>query len=220
MVTICPTVLAKDPHEFREQMERIAPFAERIQIDLTDGHFASHKTLGLEHVWWPVGIQADLHLMYKNPLQHIEAILKLEPHLVIIHAEADGDFYELANALKAADIKVGVALLPETPVRLLAEVMTHIDHILIFSGSLGHFGGRADLSLLGKISEAKALKSDIEVGWDGGVNEHNIKTLVHNGVDVLNVGGFIQNSERPQEAYATLKKIASEAKIHETETGA
>ncbi len=53
MAVICPTVTAYDPHEYREQMERVEPFAKRIHIDLMDGHFAPTKSPGLKHVWWP-----------------------------------------------------------------------------------------------------------------------------------------------------------------------
>src|SRR3990167_8997676 len=198
MAVICPAVLAKDPHEYRSQMERIAPFAERIQIDLTDGQFASIQTVMLEQVWWPDGVVADMHLMYKQPANFISEVIKLKPHLAIVHAEANGDFDKISRDLRATNIKAGVALLPDTPVSLLEGSEHLIDHVLIFSGDLGHFGGRANLSLLGKVAEVKALNPNIEVGWDGGINTENIKTLVHNGVDVLNVGGFIQNSERPQ----------------------
>jgi len=215
---ISPAVLASDPHSYREQMERVAPFAKRVQIDLTDGVFATTKTVDIHTVWWPVGVQADLHLMYKEPASILQDIIALKPHLVIVHAEADGDYDDIAKQLNAHDIKAGVALLPDTSVSLLKQSIHLIDHILIFSGHLGHFGGKADLSLLGKVSEAKALKQDVEIGWDGGINVENAKTLINNGVDVLNVGGFIQKAERPQEAYATLEKIAEEANPDESKT--
>ena len=204
MATICPAVLAGDPHEFREQMERIAPFSRRVQIDLTDGLFALNKTVALDKIWWPHGVKADLHLMYKRPDLFIDKILELEPALVIIHAEAEGDFTPFAAKLHNAGIKVGVALLPDTGPELIESALEDIDHVLIFSGSLGHFGGQADLELLKKVKRLKTLKPELEIGWDGGINADNAKELAEGGVDVLNVGGFIQKADDPEAAYAKL----------------
>ncbi len=207
MAVICPTVLAEEAHAYREQMERIQGFAKRIQVDLTDGVFAPSKTIGLDEVWWPEGVLADLHLMYDNPLEHIETIIRLKPNLVIVHAEAEGDFVALSEALRAAGIRVGVALLAPTGTDEIKEALSLIDHVLIFSGTLGYFGGKADMTLTGKASELKSLKPELEIGWDGGINDQNAKLLMRAGVDVLNVGGFIQRAEDPESAYAKLEAI-------------
>jgi len=208
MPTICPTVLAQDSHDFRTQMERIAPFARRIQIDLADGNFAPNKTIGMKHVWLPPDIITDLHVMYQEPAKYLKDFIKLQPHMVIVHAEASGDFEVLAIALHSAGIKIGVALLPETPVDSLQTSIDYVDHVLIFGGTLGHFGGHADLSLLDKVAKLKSLRPELEVGWDGGVNDLNIARLAAGGVDVINVGGFIQHAVDPAHAYVILKSLA------------
>ena len=38
-----------------------------------------------------------------------------------------------------------MALLPTTPVSAITPALHMIDHVLIFSGDLGHYGGQADL---------------------------------------------------------------------------
>jgi ribulose-phosphate 3-epimerase len=207
VATICPTVLAGEPHEFREQMERIAGFGNRVQIDLTDGLFTFTKTVPLEQVWWPHGLKADLHLMYKRPDLYLKQLLDLEPSMVIIHAEAEGKFEPFAEALHEAGIRVGVALLQDTKPELIEPALEMIDHVLIFSGDLGRFGGAAQLKLLGKILKLKHWKPELEIGWDGGINDKNAKQLAKGGVDVLNVGGFIQNAKDPEAAYRALKKL-------------
>lgn len=205
MPIICPTVLAEDSHAFRSQMERIEPFAKRLQIDLTDGSMTPGKTVALEHVWWPKTAQADLHLMYKHPVLQLKHLVDLKPHLVIVHAEAEGNFLNLAKVLHKYDVKVGVAVLPATDLETIKPALNFIDHLLIFSGSLGSFGGQADLDLLAKVRLAKKWKPQLEIGWDGGVNDGNIKALADGGVEVLNVGGFIQKAADPLAAYAKLK---------------
>jgi pentose-5-phosphate-3-epimerase len=77
--------------------------------------------------------------------------------------------------------------------------------VLIFSGNLGHFGGHANLKLLDKVTKLKELKPTLEIGWDGGVSDHNAKQLADGGVDVLNAGGYLHGHD-PAKAYATLKK--------------
>jgi len=206
MAEIAPAILAANTHQYREQIERVAPFATRLHIDLTDGVFAKTTTPGIKQIWWPHTTVVDFHVMYKKPERIMDEIISLHPNLVILHAESDGNFVELAKRLKAKGIKAGVSLLPETEVFNIGPALEHIDHILIFSGSLGKFGGKADLGLLRKVSQIRDLHQHIEVGWDGGVNANNAKKLVEGGINVLNVGGFIQRAEDPRASYDKLKK--------------
>lgn len=207
MAIIAPAVLAEEPHAFREQMERIQPFAERIQIDLTDGDFVQSRTIELEQVWWPYSVLADLHLMYRRPMEYLHQVIKLRPHMVIVHAEAEVHHMYLAAELHKADIKAGLCILQDTPVDNVKQIMHSFDHLLIFSGSLGQFGGEASLGLLDKVSEVRNYYPDIEIGWDGGINDQNAKPLATGGVDVLDVGGFIQHSENPSAAYQALVSL-------------
>ena len=203
MSIICPTVLAQNEADFATQFERIEPFARRVQIDLGDGDFTS-ATLPLEKVWWPKGIVADIHLMYKRPLEHIETLVSLAPSLVIVHAEAEGDLVGMLQHLQTCGISPGVALLQDTPVSQVEQLLAVADHALIFSGSLGSFGGVADLALLEKVEQIRTIRPDIEIGWDGGANDENAVRLVMGGIDVINVGGAIQRADDPQAAYDTL----------------
>lgn len=211
MAVVCPAILAENPHIYREQMERVAPFAKRVQIDLTDGDFASTHTIGFDEVWWPAAVLADLHLMYRQPMDYIDQIINLKPHLVIVHAEADVHHMHFAALLHKADIKAGLCVLPDTPIVNVEQILHSFDHLLIFSGNLGQYGGKADLSLLAKGHEAKGQHTEVEIGWDGGVNAEIASALIEGGVDVLNTGGFIQNAEDPEAAYATLKQIVEAA---------
>lgn len=205
MAVIAPCILASTSAQYAEQIKRVEPFARRIHIDFMDGKLAPGQSIELADATWPKSVKADLHLMYQNPTRHMRAIVKLRPHLVIVHAEADGDFVTFAQILRKLKIKVGVALLPETPASAIKDALQYIDHVMIFSGTLGKFGGSAELDLLVKAQALKHLKPSLEIGWDGGVNDHNIHLLAAGGIDVLNAGGFIQKAADPASAYATLK---------------
>lgn len=205
--TICPTVTATTLDEYRKQMARVVSFATRLHIDLADGKFTPRPLISLQDIAWPANATVDLHIMYQQPFEHLELIKLLHPQMAIVHAEADGDFISFANDLRAHGIEAGVALLPETPANVLNGAMEYVDHVLIFSGHLSQFGGTADLSLLDKVREIRQMKPTVEIGWDGGVSEHNARQLAEAGVDVLNVGGHIHQAPNPVEAYATLKTL-------------
>lgn len=212
MAIICPAVLALEPHEYRAQMELVAQFAQRVHIDFMDGTLTDNHSLSLEQAWWPHSLTADLHLMYHKPADYLETIIKIAPQLVIIHAEASGDFTMFAARLHEVNIKVGVALLPQTPVSVIAAAMSFIDHVLIFAGELGHFGGQPSIDEhLDKIDELQYKHPHVEIGWDGGVSDKNATQLSGLGIDVLNVGGYIQQADNPTNAYATLKLLMEQS---------
>lgn len=204
MTTICPTVTTDNPDTYARQVELTLSYAHRIHIDVADGIFTPNRLLDIENVWWPAGVRADLHVMYKQPFDHLPALLALRPQLIIVHAEAEGDFLAFASECHKHGVEVGVALLEETPVEAIAPALPVIDHVLIFSGHLGHFGGHADMSLLGKAQKLRQLKPQLEIGWDGGVNDQNARALALGGIDVLNAGGYLHGALAPKTAYLKL----------------
>jgi len=212
MAIICPTVTAYDEVSYNYQLNNVEMFIERVHLDFMDGQMTPKKSPYLKQAWWPKGLVADIHLMYARPLEYVDTIIDLKPDLLIVHAEASGNFMQLAERMKKAGIKVGVALLAKTNVSEIEPVLNIIDHVLIFSGDLGSFGGHADLSLLTKVQQLKSSRANLEIGWDGGINEHNVKQLAEAGVGVLNVGGAIQRSDNPGLAYARLKAMVEEDK--------
>lgn len=205
MPVICPTVTASNPHSYREQMARIEPFAPRVHIDFGDGDFAE-KMVSIAQAYWPDGMTADFHVMYKHPYAHMETLVSLKPNMVVIHAEAEDDILAMVLELQAAGIKAGVALLKDTKAADHADTIAHADHVLLFAGDLGHQGGVADMSVLNKIADVRAINPTIELGWDGGISAENAPLLVEGGIEVLNVGGYIQHADDPKEAYETLAK--------------
>ncbi|MDR1197142.1 MAG: hypothetical protein LBL08_02625 [Candidatus Nomurabacteria bacterium] len=207
MSIICPTILAHTPAEFEAQIARLSPFAERVQIDLTDGDFAAPATLNLNQLYWPEGWAVDLHLMFRAPTQWTEALVALHPHLVIIHAEAEGDLPALVQHLQKFGIKTGVALLPDTSVDGARNLIKLCDHTLLFGGNLGAMGGTASLLGLAKLDKVLEINPKAEIGWDGGANLDNVAEIAAAGVDVINVGSAIAKAENPAEMYEKLTRL-------------
>lgn len=212
MADICPTVTAFSLGEYAHQLERIA-FAKRVHIDLMDGQFAPSKSPGLDEIRLPHHHIVDIHLMYQEPMNALKQLIHLKPHMVVIHNEAYVHHMHFVAELHKHDIKAGLAILQDTPIDHAYQIMHSFDHVLVFSGHLGYHGGQADLGLLDKVAKIRAHHPDAEIGWDGGISADNVRALVDAGVDVLNVGGFIQNSSDPKAAYATLLEAVRD---HET----
>lgn len=204
MPVICPTVTASNPHNYREQMARIEPFASRVHIDFGDGEF-TEKMVNIAQAYWPDHLTADFHVMYKHPYAQMETIVSLKPNMVIVHAEAEDNILAMVLELQAVGIKAGVALLKDTKPEDHVDVISHADHVLIFGGDLGHQGGTADLTLLQKAADIRAINPTVELGWDGGISAENTPTLVEAGIEVLNVGGFIQHADDPKAAYDSIR---------------
>lgn len=203
-VSIVPTILTDNKQDYRAQVERINVFTRRVQIDVTDGVFAPTQTLDITNVWWPKNWEADLHLMAAYPSQHIDTILKLNPALCILHAEASEDLLPTFQTLKDAGIKTGLALLPSTFPGSVKPYIDLVDHVLIFAGQLGVQGSPADMMQMEKIPLVRNMKPELEIGWDGGANMTNVRAIAHADVDVINVGSAISTAENPAAAFEEL----------------
>lgn len=208
MAVITPTITTDDSHVYRDELERIAQFSDGVHIDFADGVLAPTSLLPLDRAWRSDDIITHIHVMYQNPLECIDDIAALEADLVVLHAEAE-NLKEALESLNELGVRTGVALLPETSVADLQELEIDelFDHVLIFGGHLGYQGGEADLSQLHKVRELKIAYPDIEIGWDGGINDQNVVALKDSGIEILNVGGFIKNAENPKRAYETLSAL-------------
>ncbi len=213
MAWICPTVTVVNRDEFESQLKQAKSLSNRVHLDVSDGTFAPRKLLSFARMHWPRKILADIHVMSTHPHAEVAIALEKKPNLLVIHAESQIDFFDTAKKLSSNGIKAGIAIMPETDVSVVKQYIHAYDHALIFSGNLGYQGGSiADKTLLGKIIQLKLLNPRLEIGWDGGVKDSNVFELVSHGVDVVNVGGFIQHSKSPKKAYAKLELALTEPK--------
>lgn len=204
MSVIAPAILAETPDDYKVLVERIHPFAKRAHIDLCDGEFAPTFTVGAAQIWWPQEWMVDIHAMVARPSEHLETLISLKPHLIIFHVEVSEDIVPILQHVKQFGIKAGVALLRPTVPSTVSAAIQAADHVMIFSGELGRYGGTASLMQLEKVRLIRNIHQDVEIGWDGGVNVENAYSLSQGGVDVLNVGGTLANAEDPQVPYSAM----------------
>ena len=201
---IAPTVLAETTDQFKQAMEKIHQLANRVHIDISDGEFAPTFTINASEAWWPQGWHADIHAMVARPSEYADQLIALKADLIIFHAEVQEDLLPTLQKVKSAGVKAGIALQRSTVPSTVAQYIEAVDHVMIFSGELGRYGGTASLMQLEKVRLVRAIKPDVEIGWDGGVNLENAFSLAQGGVDVLNVGGTIARSADPGATYNAL----------------
>lgn len=203
MSIVVPAITEQSVEDVNAEWLRMQPFASRVHLDLMDGQFAPGEPIPLDSLSWSEGWEVDMHLMYKEPMEQLEAITSLnpKPSLVVFHAEAEGDLLAFAKGLQDAGIKAGVALMRSTVPSDKTELIQAADHVLIFSGDLGKHGGKANMLQLEKVRLIHAIKEEVEIGWDGGANVDNSYTLALGGIDVINVGHALADVDDPAEVY-------------------
>lgn len=206
MSEIAPSVTAETPEDYKANIERIQAFARRVHIDTSDGEFAPNFLVPAGQLWWPQGWEVDIHAMVARPSEHAAALIALKPNTIIFHAEASEDVLPTLQQIKQSGIRAGVALLKTTVPATVAPLIQAADHVMIFSGDLGHYGGTASMMQLEKIRLIKKINPKVEIGWDGGVSLENAYTLTQGGVDVLNVGGALAQSDNPAATFETLTR--------------
>lgn len=206
MSEIAPCITVETTDEYKAMVDRIHPFAKRVHIDTSDGQFAPAFLLSAAQLWWPKEWVVDIHAMVAKPSEHIPALIAQKPNLIIFHVESGEDPLPLISQIKQAGIKAGIALMRPTVPSTVAEAIKAADHVMIFSGDLGKYGGTASLMQLEKIRLIKAINPNVEIGWDGGVSVENAYTLTQGGVNVLNTGGAIAKADDPPAAFEALTR--------------
>ena len=110
MSVLAPTILADNPSSYKQQVERVTGFAERVHIDLTDGEFAPTFTIGVNDLWAPEGWTVDVHVMAHDLNQYVPKLIALRPNMIIVHAESRGDVAASMKTIQQAGIRAGLAL--------------------------------------------------------------------------------------------------------------
>src|SRR5215831_7781876 len=169
---IVPSILSADFTRLGEQVrEAEEAGAQRIQVDVMDGHFVPNITMGpliVEAVRRSTSLPVEAHLMISNPEQYIEEFAKAGADFIIVHQEASPHLHRLIQQIKAAGKMAGIALTPSTPVILLEDILSLLDMALIMTVNPG-FGGQQfipetlpKIKKLREMIEQRELLCDIE----------------------------------------------------------
>lgn len=212
---IAPSLLAADFANLQKECEMINNSeADWFHLDIMDGMFVPNISFGMpviqainKHTLKPL----DVHLMIENPDRYIKDFKKVGANILTVHYEACTHLHRTLQAIKAEDMKTGVALNPHTSVELLEPVLKEVDLVCLMSVNPG-FGGQSfiegtyrKIERLKEIITIKKLDTKIEI--DGGVTAANANQLLEAGADVLVAGSFVFKSENPTQTIQALKEI-------------
>jgi len=208
MASVAPTINATTPEDYARRIDNVKAFVTRLHIEVGYGVFTDVKTIGLSQVYDIDGVPFDLHLMMTHPESQLEDIISLQPQLVIVHYEAQFDRDSFFKELRSMDIKVGIAINTETTVEQVKDILPTIDHLVVFTGRLGHNAGEFRGDCLEKIAQARAINPNLEIAVDGGLDQETGRQAVEAGANLLDVGSFIHDAPDPEIAYIAVEAIA------------
>ena len=201
MVGIVPSILSADFTRLGEQVrEAEAGGAQRIQIDVMDGHFVPNITMGpltVAAVRHCTTLPLEAHLMITNPEQFIEDFAKAGADVIIVHQEVCPHLHRVIQQIKNTGKQAAVALNPATPVFLLENILSLLDMVLIMTVNPG-FGGQdfipetlSKIALVRQMITQRNFHCDVEV--DGGIHEATAPQVVQAGANLLVAGSAVYN---------------------------
>lgn len=191
MVRIIPTVLAKNVKDYKKILKSSEKQFPLIQLDIMDNKFVKNKSISLATVK-NVKIKAkkELHLMIKNPEKKLKEIISIKPYSVIIHYSSTKKLDFIIKELKKKEIKVGIGLNPNIPIKVLKPYLNKVNFFLLMTVVPGFYGSKFEPKVLKKIKSLRKLTNKpIEV--DGHINNITAPKVIKSGATILCSGSYL-----------------------------
>jgi len=195
-VKLAPSILASDFARLGEQVaeaERCG--ADRIHVDVMDGHFVPNISLGavvVEALRKVTRLPLEIHLMIFNPDQFLDEFCEAGADSFLVHWEGNINLHRTVQRIKAAGKRAGVVINPATPAAVLEEILLDVNQVLVMTVNPG-FGHQHFLhSTLAKIRRVRQMieqikpACDLEV--DGGIDPETAPLAIAAGANVLVAG--------------------------------
>lgn len=232
-INISASLLSANFLELGREIERSeAAKVDSFHLDVMDGHMAPNISFGPPIIKWireKTKLPLIAHLMIDNPWLFLNDYLKCQVDAILLHTEAytneevshqliknkprktaSIDLVKLSYSLdqiKAANIKAGIVLNPETTLNTVNLVLDKCDIVLIMSVNPGFSGQIFMPEVLGKIKDLRAcFKGEIEV--DGGINIETAPLIIKNGADTLITASYLYGSKDYKEAIQRLVRYS------------
>jgi ribulose-phosphate 3-epimerase len=194
-VEIVPSILSADVGRLAEQVaEAERGGADRIQVDVMDGHFVPNLTFGpliVEAVRRATKLPIEAHLMIERPELFIEAFAKAGATIIQVHVEATTSLYRTVMRIKELGVLAGVAINPATPPEALREILPYVTIVNVMTVEPG-FGGQEFIAQSpDKIRRVRAMSPDVEIEVDGGIDAETAPMVVKAGATVLAAGSAV-----------------------------
>jgi ribulose-phosphate 3-epimerase len=199
VLKLAPSILSADAARLGEQVAEVERAgADRIHVDVMDGHFVPNLTFGPVVVRWlrPVTrLPLEVHLMIEHPDRFLDAFAGAGADTLIVHQEGAVHLNRTVQRIKGLGKRAGVAINPATPASFLEEILPDLDLILAMTVNPG-FGGQSFLpGTLGKIRTLRrmidAARPGCDLEVDGGIDHETAPLVIAAGATVLVAGTSI-----------------------------
>jgi ribulose-phosphate 3-epimerase len=198
-VKLAPSILAADFARLGEQVaqaERAG--ADRIHVDVMDGHFVPNISLGapiVKSLRQITRLPLETHLMISDPDFFFDEFVEAGSDSFIVHWEGNNNLHRTIQRVKNLSKPVGLAINPATPASVIEEVLPDLNLVLIMTVNPG-FGHQHFIhTTLPKIQRVRQMIErsgcHCELELDGGIDATTARLGVAAGADVLVAGSSI-----------------------------
>src|SRR5437868_11313837 len=199
-IEIVPSILSADLTRLGEQVrEAVEGGADRIQVDVMDGHFVPNLTFGpaaVEAVRRITELPIEAHLMVETPDLFIQSFARAGASVIQVQVEAVPLLYRTVQRIKDLNVRAGVAINPATSIEALREIVPYVDMVNVMTVEPG-FGGQSFIPHSpDKIKRLRAIAPDVEIEVDGGIDAETARLVVEAGSTVLVAGSAVFNHNR------------------------
>ena len=190
---IVPSILSADFARLGEQLAEVERAgADRVQVDVMDGHFVPPITMGpliVEAVSRVTRLPVEAHLMIEHPERQIESFIEAGAEMIIVHWESSTHLHRLVESIKERGARAGVALNPATPAAFLEEILPKLDLVLAMTVDPGYAGQAFLEGVLPKVRRIREMiqteNPDCELEVDGGIDAETAPKAARAGADVF-----------------------------------
>src|SRR5438477_4687116 len=198
-VKLAPSILAADFARLGEQVaEAERAGADRIHVDVMDGHFVPNISMGVpivESLRRVTRLPLEIHLMITDPDVFLDAFAEAGSDAFLVHWEGNNNLHRTLQHVKVLGKRVSVAINPATPAVVLEEVLQDVDQVLVMTVNPGFGHQRFIHTTLPKIRRVRQMIDQIKRGCDlevdGGIDATTAPLVVDAGANVLVAGSAV-----------------------------